>query len=234
MPRKRWTHVDAPLLEARGGSPRCRSGRCGTRAAERFELGADLGVVVDLAVEDELDDAVLVGHRLHRRVERSMIASRRKPRPTRPSSAIQIPAPSGPRCAIVSRMRVTRSSVTRKLPGRTRARRRCRTSRWPTGTGGRCRRGTRRRPPPRAARAAVPQRDRRRGARRLQHRRDLGDPLGVSTEQRVRPELDRHRPLGRVAQREARHAERGRLLLHAARVGEHEPRRRPRARGTSR
>ena len=36
--------------------------------AERLELGADLGVVVDLAVEDELDRAVLVRHRLHRRV----------------------------------------------------------------------------------------------------------------------------------------------------------------------
>ena len=44
----------------------------------------------------------------------------------------------------------------------------------------------------------------------------------VATEHRVRPQLDGHRPLGRVAQREAADAERRGLLLHSARVGEHE------------
>ena len=44
---------------------------------------------------------------------------------------------------------------------------------------------------------------------------------GVEAEQDVGPELDRDRPLGVVAQREARDAEVRRLLLDAARVGEH-------------
>ena len=39
--------------------------------------------------------------------ERSTIARRRKPSPTRPSSATQVAPPSGPRCASVSRIRVT-------------------------------------------------------------------------------------------------------------------------------
>ena len=55
---------------------------------------------------------------------------------------------------------------------------------------------------------------------------------GSSAEERVRAELDRDRPLGRVAQREAAHAERRRLLLHAARVGEDERAPRPRGRGS--
>src|SRR5262245_37312999 len=44
---------------------------------------------------------------------RSMIASRRKPSPTRPSSDTHVPTPSGPRWAIVSRIRSMRSGVIR-------------------------------------------------------------------------------------------------------------------------
>src|SRR5688572_15320762 len=41
-----------------------------------------------------------------------MIASRRCARPTRPSAEIQAPTPSGPRCGITSRMRVSSDSHT--------------------------------------------------------------------------------------------------------------------------
>ncbi len=44
---------------------------------------------------------------------------------------------------------------------------------------------------------------------------------GVEAEQRVRAELDRDRTLGVVSKREARHAQVRRLLLNAARVGQH-------------
>src|ERR1700691_292410 len=47
--------------------------------------------------------------------ERSIMESRRCARPTRRSGEIQIPAPSGPRCTIVSRMRTRESAVTWKL-----------------------------------------------------------------------------------------------------------------------
>ena len=79
--------------------------------AEPLELRPQLGVVVDLAVEDEPDASrPRSPSAASPRRERSMIASRRKPRPTRPSAATQVPAPSGPRCAIASRIRVTYGS----------------------------------------------------------------------------------------------------------------------------
>ena len=45
----------------------------------------------------------------------------------------------------------------------------------------------------------------------------------VAADQRVRALLDRDRALGVLAHRQARHAERGRLFLDAARIGQHEP-----------
>src|SRR5438128_1763255 len=50
--------------------------------------------------------------------------------------------------------------------------------------------------------------------------RDVLDPLHVEPEEAIRPSLDRDRPLGRLTQGEARHAQEGRLLLHAAGVGD--------------
>jgi hypothetical protein len=47
---------------------------------------------------------------------------------------------------------------------------------------------------------------------------DLGDRPRVGPEQRVRAPLDRDRPLGGATEREAAHAERGGLLLHATGV----------------
>ena len=55
---------------------------------------------------------------------------------------------------------------------------------------------------------------------------------GVLSEQRVRAVGDRDRPLGVRAQREARHAERGRLLLDAAGVGDDRARADLQARGS--
>ena len=51
-------------------------------------------------------------------------------------------------------------------------------------------------------------------------RRQLGDSRRIEAEQGVGPLLDRDRPLGVVAQREAGDAEVGRLLLDAAGVGQ--------------
>src|SRR5689334_24147773 len=73
-----------------------------------------------------------------------------------------------------------------------------------------------------STRLAVPERDRARGAPLVEQGRDLADPVGAQAEQGVRAELDRDRALGRVAQREARDAERRRLFLDPAGVREHE------------
>jgi hypothetical protein len=50
------------------------------------------------------------------------------------------------------------------------------------------------------------------------------DAFRLLADEPVGAELDRHRPLGVLAQREARHAEDRRLLLDPARVGEHDAR----------
>ena len=55
---------------------------------------------------------------------------------------------------------------------------------------------------------------------------------GCDAEHGVRAELDGDRSLRRVAEREAAHAERGRLLLDTAGVGDDEPRARLRGRGS--
>ena len=60
--------VDPPLLEGVDDHLRVRVVGPERVPAERLQLGPDLRVVVDLAVEDEVDRAVLVRHRLHRRV----------------------------------------------------------------------------------------------------------------------------------------------------------------------
>ena len=60
--------VDAPLLEGVEDDLRIGVVRGPGVTPERFELRADLGVVVDLAVEDDAQAAVLVGHGLVRRV----------------------------------------------------------------------------------------------------------------------------------------------------------------------
>ena len=60
----------------------------------------------------------------------------------------------------------------------------------------------------------------RRPARAPQPLGDLREPLRLEPEQHVRAVGDGHRPLGVVAQREARDAERRRLLLDAAGVGD--------------
>src|SRR5579864_4297263 len=52
--------------------------------------------------------------------------------------------------------------------------------------------------------------------------RGRGQAGGVRAHQLIRPLLDGRRPLGILAQRQARDAERSRLLLHAARVSEHQ------------
>src|SRR6266403_823105 len=148
-----------------------------------------------------------------------MIASRREPRPTRRSGEIQVPAPSGPRCASASRIRVMYGSWTSNAPQES--------APAMPHTLGRCHRladeggedgGSA------LARPPVPQGDR--GARTafLDERGDLRDPGGVEAYDGVRSKLDGDRPLGAVAQREARDAERGRFLLHAARVRQHKPR----------
>ena len=66
-----------------------------------------LGVVVDLAVEDEAEAAVLVGHRLRcRGAERSMMESRRCPRPIRPPGTARPrrrPGRGGPWCPASAR-----------------------------------------------------------------------------------------------------------------------------------
>ena len=79
------------------------------------------------------------------------------------------------------------------------------------------------------SREPVPERGHDGRAMPLEPLRNLRQPARVQTEQRVRAVRDRHRPLGVVAQREARHAERRRLLLDAAGVGQRPRRRRPRA-----
>ena len=55
--------------------------------------------------------------------------------------------------------------------------------------------------------------------RRPARARSVEQARGIVAEQDVRAVADRHRPLGVGAQREAADAERGGLLLHAARVG---------------
>ena len=54
----------------------------------------------------------------------------------------------------------------------------------------------------------------------LDQLRNLGDPSRVEPQQDVGPERDRDRPLGRVAQRQARDSEIRRLLLHTAGIRE--------------
>lgn len=71
---------------------------------------------------------------------------------------------------------------------------------------------------------AVPQR--RPSSRRWvgQHPAALGhDPARIATDDDVGAFGDRDGPLGRLSQRQARHAEHRRLLLHTAGVGEHHP-----------
>ena len=74
--------------------------------AERLQLLPDLRVVVDLAVEGQGDGAGGVQHRLGRGVRQ--IDDRQPPMAEhRRSSDVHRPAPSGPRCAMRSRMRAT-------------------------------------------------------------------------------------------------------------------------------
>ena len=157
-------------------------------------------MVVDLAVEDDADRAVLVRHRLHRRF--GEVDDREAPEAEPDAAVVGDPGRGavGPRCASASRMRVTNSASTRKpspsdsvplMPHiddavRDRFEEPCSAS---SGA---------------HARLAVPERDRPGRPRPPEERRDLGDPLGPSAEERVRAELDGDRPLGRVAQREAR------------------------------
>ena len=74
-------------------------------AADALELAPELGVVVDLAVEDEPERAVLVRHRLVCPIGKIDDLEPAKASPMRPSSAIQRPSPSGPRWTIASRIR---------------------------------------------------------------------------------------------------------------------------------
>ena len=153
-----------------------------------------------------------------------MIASRRKPSPTRPSSRPTSRRRRGRGARACSRMRVTyslgdperRSKLQRAGDA---------AHRQPTATARRAATELDQHVRGALAGVAVPERDLLR--RRVRSASSAGISAirrGLGAEQRVRAELDRHRPLGRVAQREARHAERRRLLLHAARVGEHEAR----------
>ena len=71
-----------------------------------------------------------------------------------------------------------------------------------------------------AAGEPVPKRRRRRGAVGRDPGRDLEQPVRVEPEHGVRPVAHGDRPLGVLPQREAGDAEHGRLLLHAAGVGD--------------
>ena len=97
-PAEPFEAVDSPLFE--GVQDDLGVGVVGLPAmsADRFKLRADLRMVVDLAVEDDPEGAVLVRSSADSPTsERSMIESRRYPSPNRPSGRIQHPAPSGPR-----------------------------------------------------------------------------------------------------------------------------------------
>jgi hypothetical protein len=76
------------------------------------QLLAQRQVVVDLAVEDDLDAAVLVRHRLVRR--RREVDDREPPErePDLATGCDPQPSPSGPRCTIVSRIRPSVSPST--------------------------------------------------------------------------------------------------------------------------
>src|SRR5437588_1127777 len=151
-----------------------------------------------------------------------MIASRRAPRPARASGETHVPPPSGPRCVIASRMRVTYGPSMSNAPHES-------APAMPhTSVRERRKRGQSDPAPDRLgsalARMPVPERNRQRRARVLEQFRNFRDSVGPRAEHGIRSELDRDRSLGRVAKREARHPERRRLLLHATRVGQHKTR----------
>ena len=80
--------------------------------ALELELELELELLLGLALELELELELLLALALDQALVmgwaaaglRSMMASRRWPRPTRPSGLIQAPCPSGPRAAMWSRV----------------------------------------------------------------------------------------------------------------------------------
>ena len=69
-------------------------------ASLAFKPGADVPVIVNLAVEAQLPPAVAAVERLRGGVDVSMMLSRRWERAQRAYSSTQTPEPSGPRCAM--------------------------------------------------------------------------------------------------------------------------------------
>ena len=193
---------------------------------EADELGAQLGVVVDLAVEDEPERAVLVRHRLHRR--RREVDDREPAIPEPDASVRGEPGRGAVGPAVDHRLahagdelavdrgcgRVEAEDAgdaAHGLPERFGDRG---GARQEADEDVRCT----------LAGMTVPERDLGRPVAGGEQRRDLQDSRRIDPEQRVRPELDRHRPLGRLPEGEARDTERRGLLLDPARVGDHEAR----------
>ena len=196
------------------------SGRCETCGPEPLELRPQLGVVVDLAVEDELDRPVFVRHRLVGAVRE--VDDREPARAEADSPVGRDPGAGAVGTAMGERVAHPRDATAPRRRNRPRRGLPLSRTRQDAVTGSptiaaRTIRGA-------LAGASVPQRDWPARLAVLEQPGNVGDSLRAQTEHGVRPELDRHRALGRVAKREARDAERGRLLLDAARVGEDETR----------
>ena len=73
-----------------------------------LELGAQLAEVVDLAVEDDADRAVLVEDRL---VAARQVDDRQAAHPQGDARGVETPSPSGPRWTMVASMRSIRAST---------------------------------------------------------------------------------------------------------------------------
>ena len=141
--------------------------------AEPLELGPDLRVVVDLAVEDDADGAVLVRHRLHRRLGE---VDDREPPEAEPDAAV-VGDPGRGAVGAAVRDRVAHARDERRRSTRNAARVEARACR-------RCRTSTSRRPTRAPVRklhdhvgralagVSVPERDRLRGTRRRKQRRN--------------------------------------------------------------
>ena len=83
---------------------------------QRLELPAQLGEVVDLAIEDDVERPSSDRIGWWPRAERSRIESRRCPSATPASASSQAPASSGPRCATASVMARKMDSASRPSP----------------------------------------------------------------------------------------------------------------------
>ena len=101
-----FTRLRARLLPLAQAWRRLRLSPSVSKVAEVPELFAQLTVVVDLPVEDQVERPEVQGW--FERSWRSIIASRRKAKPA--TSSFQMPCPSGPRFAIARAMLSSSSS----------------------------------------------------------------------------------------------------------------------------